>query len=1703
MAEGETLQIPLCGDDANNHSALKWSTSDTDHAVVDKAGYVTAVQRGEATITVQDKKGDTIDRVAKIKIYIAKGGSLITGTLQTLLPLYIDEKTRQILNADLSIVTLQDILDKAATKADRQNIAKKTGVTESTVGVWYRQAVLWNTPGITREICYLAAMAGIRNAYDLSRAEFEDLKNIFRILENSIVLPEGTTFIPPKDDDLLVVINNALKSSPQENMYYYVIGGEDPEPTFLFVAEDDLIKSDTQILQEGLEFLNNIKMSLPLPTTISGTVVMKEEGNKGKSGLKVTLTGIANATRDKTENEDELFCYTDEDGRFTIVMPDRYNMQETVKFTVSENTDDNASMALKSSSDGAYSVNQSTFIRRASEIIDHEYVKIITDAAKGTTEIKNASDILSCIDRIQVLSGEIEDLEEDIYEVATGNAAKTLAEALQKKTEAEDSLKEKTYALKEELAFHFKEKEAEVEKAQEEFNKISARGRQILVTQIQNYYAELVEVYSEARITAGLKPLTAFSKIDDLIAKKPIKDDTRLKAKKISTELKALFAAKDLSALEDLITGSITVLERVEADGDDFDFEDYFDGKDLIMTTKSGIRLTSAIRATGELGQYIRKFRLAKEKIARLEQEKETLAIDIKLSDKRYEELKKNHEDGLGTNSEIPLYERVRNICHLSQQKITDYLEAERDVLDYTRKYNIASANAAVIDRETKISDYCKSKAKYDKNGKFVSSDDPDVAAYEQKREELSELSKVLYDLDPNTNNFKRTVLNFLSRKFDSDLGKLTLHKDSFVKKTMKPRALPSVKLMGEGDDAVYLPTDTAPARTFSYSIMQRLVEPEITINNRKYTRQKLTDALDVMAFKENLYGDQLKIPMASSLGIGYILKMHQAWVPDGYSLGNLLYSLVLAPGEEQRIVVKEHTEAYNLQDTASTVDTINDKYSNSQRDKETAAFQTAADRYSSANSDSYYYTESESGGGSGWAIFATISSSYASSYGESGASATQRDNYDEISLAAQNFQSTIQTEASRISSEHRASISIASSEDEETLSSKIIANHNHSHVMTVQYWEVMRRYCLETCIEGVDLTLFVPLKPIQFLPNEARGLLGNFSRYTLDPTCFDDFTKSSFNFRYGQLLRYADYLSPVLPWQYSSGLELIKKYASYPTWTTEKSSLSNDKKVTLKLKGHFMEFDNLNATLYFNKAGAAVAGHITSIDYHRIHPSMNKRSEVLYAMRLIRGGTNVEKVKQKVNPADPESVATINVMKTSTLKETEVVFTFDLPSNISNNDISYIALYNDISTYNFRLSQDPEYMEPDQAKSLEMFKNSVYNFRKDDSDSIEDMNAQLHYSGGLPECYLHPDVSFSKYELRDLGPIEFTATVTVSGKKDSILTPGCSSAKLGDYCIRLDVSDHIPVLGFNEIMKMEETLHHVAANTIRYSQVVWQSLTTNERILLLEPYTVEFAHPEKLSSNNSKPGSVSKVPLLNCVNAHQLLGFYGNCMILPFTYPKELAEALGKTASDIQDELYRYHTSNFRVPTTVVSVPTSGMVGEAVLGATNVSEKIDITRFWNWQDSDIDHTTLPTDKMTANSILENAKTQAAVAPTQGVTATSHIDAGQLVNALISRAQPTFANALENTDLREVLKTADTNTATGRDNVIKANTEIVTKAIETAGNVASAGLTPKKKEENNETPKPGEGQKPTEGGEGQKPAEGGGGDGQKPRKPKS
>jgi hypothetical protein len=126
------------------------------------------------------------------------------------------------------------------------------------------------------------------------------------------------------------------------------------------------------------------------------------------------------------------------------------------------------------------------------------------------------------------------------------------------------------------------------------------------------------------------------------------------------------------------------------------------------------------------------------------------------------------------------------------------------------------------------------------------------------------------------------------------------------------------------------------------------------------------------------------------------------------------------------------------------------------------------------------------------------------------------------------------------------------------------------------------------------------------------------------------------------------------------------------------------------------------------------------------------------------------------------------------------------------------------------------------------------------------------------------------------------------------------------------------------------ELLEHLQANVAHYGQAMFRSLDVATIVGLLAPYTW-----------NGKP-------LVDLVEPTPVT-VAGNFLVLRAPVDAEEDSGVGgQTWAALLDDLGVGSRSDERL----VPIATGGVVAEAVLGRSNSAEKLDITRFWNWQDS-------------------------------------------------------------------------------------------------------------------------------------------------------
>lgn len=929
-----------------------------------------------------------------------------------------------------------------------------------------------------------------------------------------------------------------------------------------------------------------------------------------------------------------------------------------------------------------------------------------------------------------------------------------------------------------------------------------------------------------------------------------------------------------------------------------------------------------------------------------------------------------------------------------------------------------------------------------------------------------------------------------LSRQLDplptSLLGRLeTLARNGTYSNEQAPEhAQPSV-LIGEEDCEIVFRKDTSQDR-FQFPVFFRLTDPALSEPTLVYGARKghagdqlpqlpvyspyspaaallggaqalelhlaqrvpIDRPLSVDAFRDGLAkvtpGWWNGVPIASSLSLGYVVQMAQRWTPLGLALGDLVYSLPLAPGEQQRVAIIERTATSTVLESETLEQT--EQLSFSERDDTStaatfaSAYQEAASGGSSYATDASSFAVAAAAGIGGVFPFGAAGGGVSTSYGSAQASG-QTDTWmsgtrSATSDAAEQTHAATERQAAGRRQAARTGMRMATATESDTVTTKVITNHNKTRALTMQYWEVLRMYDVTTAVEGVTLVCLVPLDVLRFLP---AGHPQDLQQAPQD--------RAAVLSRYGELLKHADVLSFVVPPRYRQGLALITEFAADPNSTVQTGSDPAEDVLSLSLRGSFLPVEDVYVTVV-SKRGLR-AGPVPLAPPAGLTPipgtvasdaddAFGSEPELFGYLRDRRANDDVELTGELVLPGS--------------IPRQDVVG-FEISRRFRRLDYHYVPpVVHDIAVAESLLSGDVDFGTA--LADLSRKPSQTASYQPDRLDAELGGPRLKSFSAAIPS----PPNPQSSDSAPPLPSVEF-ASATWGSMLQLSRNP-------------LPVPSRVipPVLGYSAVLEIEKTLQWTVRNTMTCSLTVYASLTAEERAVLLERYEIQLPPDDH--------GHVVAVPLLSCVT-NNVLGWFGNAMVLPFQVPVAVTAATtkrdpqthklirrGLTTGDIQAALTRFHTDGFDPPHSTIALPTKGVLGEAVLGHCPSAEKIDLTRFWNWQDSpgdeatDISPVTVPTDSLTAG--LSAPSNLTGVSPIFNNFSTTPATADSSLAASLAQAAgaqaPFDAAALTNAAqlaglTGQTLTTADS----ARADALNSATQIATKAIDAAATITTGG----------------------------------------------
>ncbi len=267
--------------------------------------------------------------------------------------------------------------------------------------------------------------------------------------------------------------------------------------------------------------------------------------------------------------------------------------------------------------------------------------------------------------------------------------------------------------------------------------------------------------------------------------------------------------------------------------------------------------------------------------------------------------------------------------------------------------------------------------------------------------------------------------------------------------------------------------------------------------------RQNETDVPDMATHSAEKYEVDVSgalVSQKAGIKFGEILEYRQEWYSLGHSLGEIKYSLPLAPGESTQLSVIE----WSRDDLASRTDKIKATEfldHDSRRDRAIEETVDAALKEEQGGNSHFGGTTGTASGqtyGTGtWTGNHAFGGGISYSYG----------NKDVEGDTLQDIHDRVRQASSYVRSLNSTVIVQGSQRENNALQTRKVANHNHCHALTIQYYEVLRHYRMVTKFAGHRQAVLIPFKLFALKTWEMALRFRTVLEATLlDPTLVDCF---------------------------------------------------------------------------------------------------------------------------------------------------------------------------------------------------------------------------------------------------------------------------------------------------------------------------------------------------------------------------------------------------------------------------------------------------------------------------------------------------------------------------------------------------------------------------------------------------------------------
>lgn len=643
---------------------------------------------------------------------------------------------------------------------------------------------------------------------------------------------------------------------------------------------------------------------------------------------------------------------------------------------------------------------------------------------------------------------------------------------------------------------------------------------------------------------------------------------------------------------------------------------------------------------------------------------------------------------------------------------------------------------------------------------------------------------------------------------------------------------------------------------------------------------------IDLDGNNEIDWDDKPTIYQSTSIAHGHLLHFKQEWFNDGYTIGDLLYSLPLAPGQKKQIVVFD----WDRKDSASNTQQLDYQeslYNSLSRDRDVNEIARASvSEHTRGDSSANTWGV---GGGIGGVIGSALIG-VAGGFGKSSSSANQDSSRNSTASSLQHINDRTVQSASSVRSQRATVIQTVSQGERFQVSAEVVANYNHCHAMTIQYFEVLRHFEIRTRLADVQECLFIPLKLSPFDRKKAlrwRDILSQFMNKRLLLPGFnaleryDDAVEKCGVGNSECIDKHYDDLGIPDKWYAEEPLQYIEGEL-YLEFQIKMPQILPDVTETLASTGWSAFGGLLGGGSLQSLFEAEVKNESRKDEAFAKHVGPKVADSIINGLQF-HAVKNGQSGSSKLLPLDATLLsdfrnrARLNV-------SLRMKGAFD--GTLKREDIDFVKI-------SFSSS-----LTPSSISSLDTLIRGDYVRIIVHSGSMRYRTQSLHE-------YLFRDSNI-KNDLR----INDTVNIFSPLSEKALKRP------------RLD-----------DVELSNALLHHLNENIEYYHQCIWLKMDAQRRFMLLDGL---------IAPGKGKGRSVASVV------ENKLIGIVGNCLVMPVAPGFQLDPTL-----DDSIDLFEHYYEKPKDPLHI-SLPTKGVFAEAVMGKCNSCEKKDETRFWRWEESPI-----------------------------------------------------------------------------------------------------------------------------------------------------